>query len=244
MKIKTSAYSFADYSTSRRKIRSRIFNQINRLIDWEAVRRILDTARLKPKRKKDGRPSYDSLVLFRIELLRVWYGLSDGEIEDQVNDRLSFSRFAGIGLEDDVPDSTTVCRFATPRCLLTRTRRFSTRLTVSSKRPECSSKVGPLWTRASRTASEDPAGGRPTKWRKTAMRTSRSKTGRGEWQEVKRLVSLGREAKAECRRRSPPSNKSGQASFRLQTAYPNGRQRADRGGRDDRCQRERHVPFR
>ncbi len=76
MKIKTSTYSFADYSASRRKIRSRFFNQINRLIDWEAVRRILDTARLKPKRKKDGRPAYDSLVLFRIELLRVWYGLS------------------------------------------------------------------------------------------------------------------------------------------------------------------------
>ena len=40
-----------------------------------------------------------------------WYGLSDGEVEDQVNDRLSFSRFAGLGMEDTVPDSTTVCRF-------------------------------------------------------------------------------------------------------------------------------------
>ncbi len=116
MKIRTSTYSFADYSASRRKIRSRFFNQTNRLIDWEAVHRIFDTARLKPKRKKDGRPSYDSLVLFRIELLRVWYGLSDGEIEDQVNDRLSFSRFAGIGLEYDVPDSTTICRFRNSLC--------------------------------------------------------------------------------------------------------------------------------
>ena len=39
----------------------------------------------------------------------VWSG--DGEVEDQVNDRLSFSRFAGLGLEDIVPDGTTVCRF-------------------------------------------------------------------------------------------------------------------------------------
>ena len=51
------------------------------------------------------------LVLFKIELLRTWYGLRDGEVEDQVNDRLSFSRFAGLGMEDIVPDSTTVCRF-------------------------------------------------------------------------------------------------------------------------------------
>ena len=44
-------------------------------------------------------------------MLHTWYGLSDVEVEDQVNDRLSFSRFAGLGIEDSVPDSTTVCRF-------------------------------------------------------------------------------------------------------------------------------------
>ena len=57
--------------------------------------------------KSTGQPSYDSLVLFKIELLRTWYGLSDGEVEDQVNDCLSFSRFTGLGMEDIVPDSTT-----------------------------------------------------------------------------------------------------------------------------------------
>ena len=41
----------------------------------------------------------------------LWYALSDGEVEEQVNDRLSFSRFVGLGLEDVAPDSTTVCRF-------------------------------------------------------------------------------------------------------------------------------------
>ena len=43
--------------------------------------------------------------------MRMWYGLSDGEIEEQVNDRLSFSRFAGLGMDDTAPDSTTLCRF-------------------------------------------------------------------------------------------------------------------------------------
>ena len=52
-----------------------------------------------------------ALFLFKIELFRTWYGLSDGEVEEQVNDRLSFSRFAGLDMEDTVPDSTTVCRF-------------------------------------------------------------------------------------------------------------------------------------
>lgn len=58
-----------------------------------------------------GRPCFDCMVLFRMELTRVWYGLSDGEVEEQVNDRLSFSRFAGLGMDDEVPDSTTLCRF-------------------------------------------------------------------------------------------------------------------------------------
>lgn len=51
------------------------------------------------------------MVLFKMELLRTWYGLSDGDVEEQVNDRLSFCRFVGLGMSDIVPDSTTLCRF-------------------------------------------------------------------------------------------------------------------------------------
>ena len=48
---------------------------------------------------------------FKAELLRTWYGLSNGEVEEQMNNHLSFNRFVGLGMEDAVPDSTTVCRF-------------------------------------------------------------------------------------------------------------------------------------
>ncbi len=61
-----------------------------------------------------GRPSYDGLMLFKIELLRVWYGLSDEGVEgveEMVNDRISFSRFVGLSLAVPAPDSTTVLRF-------------------------------------------------------------------------------------------------------------------------------------
>ena len=46
-----------------------------------------------------------------MELLRTWYGLSDAEVESQVNDRLSFSRFVGVALDNVCPDSTSLCRF-------------------------------------------------------------------------------------------------------------------------------------
>ena len=33
---------------------------------------------------------------FKAELLRTWYGLSNGEVEEQMNNRLSFNRFVGL----------------------------------------------------------------------------------------------------------------------------------------------------
>ena len=110
MKQKLSSPSFADLFLGQRKVKQTFFSQINTVIDWAPIRAIIEVAYTKGY-KSTGRPSYDSLVLFKIELLRTWYGLSDGEVEEQVNDRLSFSRFADLGMEDIVPDSTTVCRF-------------------------------------------------------------------------------------------------------------------------------------
>ena len=44
-------------------------------------------------------------------LLQPWYNLSDYGIEEQGNDTLSFMRFCGLKLEDDVTDHSVVCRF-------------------------------------------------------------------------------------------------------------------------------------
>ena len=44
-------------------------------------------------------------------LLQTWYGLSDYEIEQQVNDRISFMKFCDLRLEDPVLDHNVICRF-------------------------------------------------------------------------------------------------------------------------------------
>ena len=49
--------------------------------------------------------------MFKILLLQSWYELSDLAMEESLCDRYSFSRFAGISLDEDVPDHTTICRF-------------------------------------------------------------------------------------------------------------------------------------
>lgn len=58
-----------------------------------------------------GRPGYPVLLLIKALLLQGLYGLSDRELEDALNDRLSFRRFVGLGLEMDAPDHTVLNRF-------------------------------------------------------------------------------------------------------------------------------------
>lgn len=58
-----------------------------------------------------GRPAWPPLVLFKALLLQSLYGLSDRELEEALADRLSFRRFAGLGLDESVPDHTVLARF-------------------------------------------------------------------------------------------------------------------------------------
>jgi transposase, IS5 family len=55
-----------------------------------------------------GRPHTDEIMVTRILLLQGWYGLSDPELEFQINDRLSFRNF--IGFPEKIPDFSTIWR--------------------------------------------------------------------------------------------------------------------------------------
>jgi len=83
---------FADYIVQKRKIKQEFFNQINQLIDWRPVSNIINSHYQKGE-SAVGRSSYEGNVLFKMTLLQTWYGLSDYEVEDRVNDSISFSRF-------------------------------------------------------------------------------------------------------------------------------------------------------
>lgn len=58
-----------------------------------------------------GRPPKQALMMLKALLLQQWYGLSDADLEETLNDRMSFRRFVGLGLEEAAPDHTTLCRF-------------------------------------------------------------------------------------------------------------------------------------
>ena len=48
------------------------------------------------------------MLIFKVLVLQALYNLSDDAMEYQLRDRLSFMRFAGLGLEDAVPDAKTL----------------------------------------------------------------------------------------------------------------------------------------
>ena len=73
MKQKLSSPGFADLFLGQRKVKQTFFSQINTVIDWAPIRAIIEVAYTRGY-KSTGRPSYDSLVSFKIELLRTWYG--------------------------------------------------------------------------------------------------------------------------------------------------------------------------
>jgi IS5 family transposase len=103
-----------------RKIKTTFFTQINELIDWDSIERLIDTDYSKGK-SAVGKPSYSGLLLFKMCLLQSWYGLSDYEVEDRLNDSISFSYFCGMHIDQVAPDHSTLSRF---RSALTKTKTF------------------------------------------------------------------------------------------------------------------------
>src|SRR6185437_7513879 len=81
--------------------------RIEGLVDWAAVERLLQPVYAAPT----GRASYPVLSLFKAVLLGAWYRLGDPELEAVLGDRLSFRRFAGLALDQPVPDHSTLWRF-------------------------------------------------------------------------------------------------------------------------------------
>ena len=106
----TFADSICDLRT--RKIKVQFFTQMNTLINWNKVSTLIDKHYNKGK-SATGKPSYDGLLLFKMCLLQTWYGLSDYEVEDSVNDRISFSYFCGLNIAQASPDHSTLSRFRT-----------------------------------------------------------------------------------------------------------------------------------
>ncbi len=77
------------------------------LVNWVPLE-----VRISKKYHPDlGRGAIPPLVLFRSLLLAEWYSLSDRQLEEALEFRIDFRKFAGLSYGEEAPDATTFCVF-------------------------------------------------------------------------------------------------------------------------------------
>jgi len=85
--------------------------KLNSIIRWEDFRPIIDASFSVNDPSKGGRPNYDRVMMFKVLIIQRIYNLSDDAAEFQILDRMSFNRFLGLELCDNVPDSKTIWHY-------------------------------------------------------------------------------------------------------------------------------------
>lgn len=99
--------SFCDFSVIFKQRLNTSLDQINRTVDWIPINKHLSDI----YNSRRGPKSYPPLVVFKALLIQTWYSLSDYELEEALDDRLSFRRFVGLGIGDSTPDHSTYSNF-------------------------------------------------------------------------------------------------------------------------------------
>ena len=85
--------------------------KMNKSIDWSRVEEILMN-HYTVGTSKEGADAYPPLLLFKCLLLQKWFRInSDPELENQINDRLSFKKFLRLSFSKPSPDHSTFSRF-------------------------------------------------------------------------------------------------------------------------------------
>jgi IS5 family transposase len=105
--------SFGDgLLSNRQKISklSRHLAKLDQIIDWQPLVEQISVID-KTDSKTGGRPRKNPLWMIKATFLQSLFSLSDPQLEDQLIDRLSFQRFVGINLDQEIPDFTTFWRF-------------------------------------------------------------------------------------------------------------------------------------
>jgi transposase, IS5 family len=89
----------------------RRLEQISQTIEWSKIEEIL-MSHYTVGASREGADAYPPLMLLKGFLLQKWYHIdSDPELENQINDRISFKKFLGLSLDQPSPDHSTFSRF-------------------------------------------------------------------------------------------------------------------------------------
>ena len=89
---------------------SQLLDRLDAAVPWEKLAK--PVLRLPAYRNRGaGRPCWPAVTMLKCLLLAKWFNLSDPQLEECLQDRLSFRRFVGLSLTDTTPDETTFVVF-------------------------------------------------------------------------------------------------------------------------------------
>jgi len=109
MKAREKGFFDEDARLSELSKKGDFLEKLNNNIAWEIFREPVEKAlREKERKGPGGRPPNDAVIMVKTLILRELYQLSDDAMEFQIMDRLSFQRFLGLSLSDDVPDAKAI----------------------------------------------------------------------------------------------------------------------------------------
>jgi IS5 family transposase len=106
--------SFADLAVSKSVEHNRsvkMMSKIDSVIHWRDIEALL-MEHYETGTSNEGADAYPPLMLLKALLLQKWFRIpSDPELENQINDRISFKKFLGLPLDRPSPDHSTFSRF-------------------------------------------------------------------------------------------------------------------------------------
>ena len=85
--------------------------ELENTIDWGAFRKTLNEVNKKQRKSNAGAKPKDVVMMFRCMVIQNLYGLSDDQLEYQIEDRRSFQRFVGLNIHQRSPDAKTFWAF-------------------------------------------------------------------------------------------------------------------------------------
>jgi len=106
--------SFADLAIAKSLEHNRslkMMEKINDVVEWDNIEAVLNE-HYEVGRSKEGADAFPPLLLMKCMLLQKWFRIpSDPELENQINDRISFKKFLNLSLDRPSPDHSTFSRF-------------------------------------------------------------------------------------------------------------------------------------
>lgn len=103
--------SFYDPQDSRLNKLGDPLARLGEVVDWETFRPLLERVRPTERKSNAGAPRRDEVLMFKGLVIQHLYGLSDEQLEYQIEDRRSFQRFMGLDNVRRAPDAKTFWAF-------------------------------------------------------------------------------------------------------------------------------------